>query len=173
MPIPFVVPLAAAIAGLLASAPCWNPPVDAPVTDPYRAPPCTWCPGNRGIEYGPRPGQTVTAVAAGTVTFAGSVAGTRYVVVDHADGIRATYGRLATTDVRRGQAVAAGDPIGTTTDGFYFGLRRGLAPDDRPVDPTPMLGVRRYPARLVPLDGTAAPPVGSGRLTCPKSPAGR
>ena len=67
---------------------------------------------------------------------------------------RATYGRLATVAVSRGQSVRAGDRLGTTTDGFYFGLRRGVAPDDAPVDPTPMLGVRRYPPRLVPVDGT-------------------
>ena len=46
------------------AVPCWVPPVEAPVTDPFRAPRCEWCPGNRGIEYGPTAGQVVTAVAA-------------------------------------------------------------------------------------------------------------
>ena len=32
------------------------PPVAAPVVDPFREPPCAWCPGNRGIEYGPPAG---------------------------------------------------------------------------------------------------------------------
>jgi murein DD-endopeptidase MepM/ murein hydrolase activator NlpD len=169
MPLPF----AAAIVAVLAASPCWNPPVDAPVIDGYRAPACSYCPGNRGLEFGPRVGQAVNAVAAGTVTFAGAVAGTRYVVVDHADGMRATYGRLATVAVHRGNTVGPGDPIGTTTDGFYFGLRRGTAPDEVPVDPTPFLGVRRYPARLVPTDGTAAPSPGPGRLTCRNLAAGR
>jgi murein DD-endopeptidase MepM/ murein hydrolase activator NlpD len=153
----------------LLAAPCWDPPVAAPVVDPYRAPACTYCPGNRGIEYGPQPGQPVAAVEAGTVTFAGTVAGTRYVVVEHADGVRATYGRLATAAVGRGQQVAAGTRIGTTTDHFYFGLRRP-SPSDDPIDPTPLIGVRRFPPRLVPLDGTPAPSPGPGRLAC-RNPA--
>ncbi len=33
------------------AAPCWNPPVAGRVVDPFRMPACTWCPGNRGIEY--------------------------------------------------------------------------------------------------------------------------
>jgi murein DD-endopeptidase MepM/ murein hydrolase activator NlpD len=165
--------LAAAVAAVVAALPCWSPPVDAPIVDPYRAPACSYCPGNRGIEYGPHPGQVVTAVQAGTVSFAGVVAGTRYVVVDHPDGLRATYGRMSTIEVQRGQSVRAGDRVGTTSAHFYFGLRRGVPPDDRPVDPTPLLGVRRYPARLVPVDGTAPPAPGPGRLVCGKTSTAR
>jgi murein DD-endopeptidase MepM/ murein hydrolase activator NlpD len=165
--------LATIVAALMAGGTCWAPPVHAPVTDPYRAPACTYCPGNRGIEFGPSPGQRVTAVEQGVVTFAGVVAGTRYVVVDHADGVRATYGRLATMAVARGERIGAGVVIGTTTDRFYFGLRHGVAPNERPVDPTPMLGVRRYPSRLVPVDGTPAPSPGAGRLTCRNMAGGR
>ena len=77
---------------------CWLPPVDAPVVDPFRPPPCTWCAGNRGLEYGTPSGVAVRAVAAGEVTFSGTVAGERYVVVRHADGRRATYGGLASFD---------------------------------------------------------------------------
>jgi murein DD-endopeptidase MepM/ murein hydrolase activator NlpD len=150
---------------LVAATPCWEPPVVAPVVDPFRAPACTYCPGNRGIEYGPQPGQVVRAVAGGTVEFAGTVAGTRYVVVEHADGLRATYGRLGTLSVGRGTVIASGARIGTTTDRFYFGLRRP-EPSDEPIDPTPMLGARRFPARLVPLDGTPAPWPGPGTLAC-------
>jgi murein DD-endopeptidase MepM/ murein hydrolase activator NlpD len=169
-----VVPVfAVAVAAMLSISPCWSPPVEAPVVDPYRAPACTYCPGNRGIEYGPAPGQPVKAVAGGRVTFAGVVVATRYVVIDHEDGLRATYGRLATMAVVRGQAVAAGDRIGTTTTGLYFGLRRGTPPNDTPVDPTAMLGVRRYPARLVPADGTPAPSPGPGRLVCRNQGGGR
>ncbi|MCU1360156.1 MAG: peptidase family protein [Ilumatobacteraceae bacterium] len=169
--LPFVGP--AALAALLSVMPCWTPPVDAPVTDPYRAPACTYCPGNRGIEFGPHAGQTVTAVESGVVSFAGSVAGTRYVVVDHADGLRATYGRLATIAVSSGQVVHAGQVVGTTTDRFYFGLRRGIDPNETSVDPMSMLGVRRYRSRLVPVDGTPPLPVGPGRLACGNTTAAR
>jgi murein DD-endopeptidase MepM/ murein hydrolase activator NlpD len=167
---PFPLP---AIIALVLATPCWSPPIVAPVTEPYGAPACTYCPGNRGIEYGPRPGQAVIAVAGGTVSFAGGVAGTRYVVVDHRDGIRATYGRLSTMAVARGADVVAGQRLGTTSDSFYFGLRHGVAPDEVPVDPTPMLGTAVYPARLVPVDGTPALAVGAGRLSCRNAGPGR
>lgn len=144
------------------AAPCWAPPVEAPVTDPFRAPRCEWCPGNRGIEYGPTTGQMVTAVAAGSVEFAGTVVGTRYVVVAHDDGLRATYGRLRTVAVTQGATIRSGQRIGTTSTAFYFGLRRG----DAIVDPTPLLGVERWPTRLVPADGSPAPARPAGRLVC-------
>ena len=47
--------------------PCWNPAVVGRVVDPFRMPACTWCPGNRGIEYEVAPGTAVRSVAAGTV----------------------------------------------------------------------------------------------------------
>ncbi len=141
---------------------CLLPPVDAPVVDPFRMPACSWCPGNRGIEYGPEPDTVVVAAADGEVTFAGTVAGTRWIVIRHGDGLLASYGRLGASRVRVGQHVRGGDWLATTTDRFYFGLRDG----DTPVDPTPLLGRRRYPTRLVPLDGRAGRPVGAGRLVC-------
>lgn len=150
---------------LALTLPCWSPPLDAPVTDPFRPPACTWCPGNRGIEYGPVPGQVVQAVAAGTVTFAGAVAGTWYVVIEHVDGVRATYGRLAEVSLRRGDYALAGQQVGTTTGRFYFGVRDG----ETPVDPTPRLGVRVFPARLVPIDRTPGRSAGPGRLRCPSA----
>ena len=74
----------------------------APVADPFREPACAWCPGNRGIEYGTGAGRrSCGRRRPATVTFAGVVAGTRYVVVDHADGrLRATYGNLASSALR-------------------------------------------------------------------------
>jgi murein DD-endopeptidase MepM/ murein hydrolase activator NlpD len=147
------------------AAACLAPPVDAPVIDPFRMPACEYCPGNRGIEYGPEPGQTVRAVAAGAVRFAGTVAGTRWVTVQHGDGLTASYGRLSTIALSEGDDVTAGQLIGTTTDELYFGLRDG----DRPVDPTPLLGTIRYPTRLVPPGGVRRRAVGAGRLVCRNS----
>ncbi len=83
-------------------------------------------------------GTAVRAANAGTVTFAGSVAGTLHVVVAHQGGLRTSASFLATVTVRRGQRVAHGDVIGTTGNGpdehvgvLHFGLRVG----DRYVDP--------------------------------------
>ena len=67
-----------------------RPPVDAPVVDPFRPPTSPYGPGNRGIDYATVPGTVVRTIAPGTVTFAGVVAGTRYVTVTHADGLRSS-----------------------------------------------------------------------------------
>jgi murein DD-endopeptidase MepM/ murein hydrolase activator NlpD len=147
---------------LLGASPCYLPPVHAPVVDPYREPACEYCAGNRGIEYGPAEGQRVLAAAAGVVSFAGVVAGTRYVVVEHAHGLRMTYGKLAANDVAVGDRVLQGQRIGTTTDEFLLGLRRG----GDYVDPTPYLGALRYRTRLVPTDGARPRPGPPPRLEC-------
>lgn len=144
------------IASLLAPA-CYQMPVEAPVVDPFRAPACAYCAGNRGLEYRTTPGQPVVAAATGTVAFNGVVAGVRYVVVRQADGLLATYGRLVRAEVVVGDAVSQGGPIGAASDQFYFGLRE----DGRYVDPAPRLGVVLFRPRLLPTDGgpARAPPI--------------
>jgi len=145
--------IASLLVSLLSLAmPCYRPPVDAPVAVPFVMPACTWCPGHRGLEYWPMPGTPVRVVAAGVVTFNGVVAGTRYVVVLQADGLRATYGLLASTAVGRGQIVAAGQVVGASGARLYFGLRDAA---DQPVDPTALLGVLTGRPRLVPSGGHA------------------
>lgn len=151
-----------AVPAVAEAAPCWQPPVVAPVIDPFRPPACRWCPGNRGIEYSTRPGTSVRAVAAGTVSFAGSVAGTRYVVVVHADGWRATYGDLARTEVGTGDVVVARSVVGVAGSRLHFGVRDG----SQYLDPTPYLGAWAYRVRLVPLDGSPPASAGRARLTC-------
>ncbi len=152
-----VVCLAASVApGAVGAGPCWHPPVSGPVVDPFREPPCRWCAGNRGLEYRVAAGSVVRAVAAGTVTFAGSVAGIGYVVVGHPDGRRVTYGRLVQESVRRGDTVVAGSRIGRASERFHLGVRI----DGRYVDPAPLVGRVEGRPRLVPTDGTPARPGG-------------
>ena len=90
------------------AAPCWQPPVTGVVVDPFRAPACTWCAGNRGIEYrvgaalgGPRrrnrPGQ-LRRHGRRHALRGGRSAGRR----------RVTYGRLASGRVDVGDVVLAG-----------------------------------------------------------------
>ena len=141
---------------------CLPPPVTAPVVDPFRAPPCAQCAGNRGLEYATVLGTRVTAVAPGLVSFSGVVAGTRYVVVLQPDGLRATYGRLASTSVTVGAVVTTGSVVGTTSMGLFFGLRDG----DTYIDPAPMLGRWTFRARLVPSNRAAARPAPPARLGC-------
>jgi murein DD-endopeptidase MepM/ murein hydrolase activator NlpD len=147
---------------------CLLPPVTAPVADPFREPACQWCPGNRGIEYAVAAGTPVLAAAAGTVTFSGPVAGTFYVVVQHPDGVRATYGQLAGSHLAAGDVVVAGAIVGPSAGGLHFGLRVG----DRYVDPAPFLGRLVERARLVPTDGSAARPAPPPRLECPAAARG-
>ncbi|MEO5900991.1 MAG: M23 family metallopeptidase [Ilumatobacteraceae bacterium] len=141
---------------------CLPPPVAAPVVDPFRAPPCAQCAGNRGLEYATMVGSRVTAVAAGLVSFSGVVAGTRYVVVLQPDGLRATYGRLASAAVTVGAVVTSGSVVGTTSSGLFFGLRDG----DTYIDPAPMLGRWTFRPRLVPANGATARPAPPPRLGC-------
>jgi murein DD-endopeptidase MepM/ murein hydrolase activator NlpD len=143
--------------------------VEAQVAVAYREPACRYCAGHRGIDFDSRAGDSVRAVAAGEVTFAGSVAGTRYVVVAQADGLRATYGGLDRLLVAEGAVVRQRQRLATAAGLVYFGFRRG----DDSVDPTLLLGRWRRPARLVPTDGSARPPAPPARLECPEQARGR
>lgn len=157
-----VAALAAPVPAAPAEAGCLPPPVPAPISVPYREPPCPYCAGHRGVTFDVAPGTPVRAVAAGTVAFAGGVAGVRYVVVAHDDGRRATYGLLSTVAVAAGQRVRAGDVLAASGARLHFGLRDG----ERYLDPTPELGRWLTAPRLVPVDGgrpRASPPA---RLVC-------
>jgi len=151
--------IGAVVALVMLMPTCYLPPVNAPIVDSFRAPACTFCAGNRGLEYELAPGTPVVAAAAGVVRFSGVVVGVRYLVVDQTDGRVATYGRLGAARVALGSAVRQGDVLATTSDRFFFGLREG----QRYVDPAPFLGHARFRPRLVPTGSwpkrRAPPPV--------------
>jgi hypothetical protein len=147
----------------LVGGPCYQPPVHEPVAVPFVLPQCTYCPGHRGVEYQLDAAVAVTAVADGTVTFAGVVAGTRYVVVLHRDGLKATYGLLSSVELAKGDVVRRGEVVGRSSLRLYFGLRDAA---DRPIDPTPLLGRWVGRPRLVPTDGRPPRPGPPPRLAC-------
>jgi murein DD-endopeptidase MepM/ murein hydrolase activator NlpD len=159
----FVATIVAAVPGGAAVA-CLRPPVEAPISRPFDAPPCQWCAGHRGITYEVAAGTPVRAAAAGTVTFSRVVVDIRYVVVRHGDGLLATYGGLASTTLAAGDGVAAGAIVGRTGEELYFGLR--TAPDTY-VDPLPRLGVLDVLPYLVPTDGTERRRPPEPVLRCP------
>ena len=128
------------------------PPVDGPIVDHFRPPACTWCAGNRGIDYAVAPGTSARASAAGVVTFAGPVGFDLFVVVAHADGLRTTYAFLASVGVSVGDRVAQGQVVGATGDRLHFGVRRG----DAYLDPERLLAGLVVRSRLVPTDGSPA-----------------
>jgi murein DD-endopeptidase MepM/ murein hydrolase activator NlpD len=111
-------------------------PTTRPISDPWRPPANPYAAGNRGIEFATVAGDQVLIPAAGSVTFAGSVAGTYYLVVLHADGIRTTLGGLTGSAFHIGDTVTAGQIAGTAAGRIHFGARVG----DLYIDPTPLLG---------------------------------
>ena len=114
-------------AALPAVAPTHVPPVDAPISDPFRPPAGPYGPGNRGLEYDTRPGTPVRASAAGAVVFAGPVGGALHVTLAHDDGVRTSYSFLASVEVVLGQQVDQGFRIATTGERLHFGARAGDA----------------------------------------------
>jgi len=150
-----------------AAPPCWFPPVEGTVTDPFREPPCPWCPGNRGIEFDVGDDVVVRAAASGRIEFVGSVADVRYVVVRLTNGWRHTYGQLTSTSSAPGGVVLAGGAVGRASDIFFFGLRIG----DEYADPAPFVGILRGRPRLIPVDGTSARPAPPPQPKCATAPA--
>jgi triacylglycerol esterase/lipase EstA (alpha/beta hydrolase family) len=124
------------------------PPVAAPVTDAFRAPPHPFGAGNRGIEYDTTPGAAVTASADGRVVFAGPVAGSLHVTVLHADGVRTSYSFLDEVRVAVGQQVRQGDPVGTAGERLHFGARLG----DAYFDPASLFGTTTVEVELLPFE---------------------
>jgi murein DD-endopeptidase MepM/ murein hydrolase activator NlpD len=124
-------------------------PTNRPISDPWRAPANPYAAGNRGIEFATVAGDQVLIPAAGSVTFAGNVAGTYYLVVLHPDGIRTTLGGLAGTVFHVGDTVTKGQIAGIAAGRIHFGARVG----DLYIDPTPLLGKPSGPAWLTKTSG--------------------
>ena len=105
-------------------------PVPGPVVAKFQAPACEWCAGRRGLVFDSQPGEEVRAVVEGHVSFAGVVAGIRYVTLITGDGWKVTFGRLQSTTLTRGDHVAAGEVVGTAGDNLFLSLRFGRTPYD-------------------------------------------
>jgi len=121
-------------------------PTPAPVLDPFRLPDGKYGPGNRGIEYETGELDRIVAAARGTVVFAGPVAGSLFVTVDHGDGLESSYGFVGHILVREGQEVTDGDLLALSDGPFHFSVRL----HGEYVDPEPLFGSRRVVVRLVP-----------------------
>lgn len=139
-------------AGPVASPPVlYRLPVRGPIIDPFRAPVGPYGAGNRGVEIGTVPGTAVASAADGDVTFAGPVGGDLFVVVSHSDGVRTTYGFLATISVSAGAVVHLGDAVGTARSSVHWGARHG----DSYFDPMTLLSAGTVKVRLVKGRGSA------------------
>jgi len=131
------------------------------VVNPFEPPSHAWGPGHRGVDLLGSVGQPVRTSLAGTVSFAGRIAGRGVVVVDHGD-TRTTYEPVA-AEVRVGDAVVAGQTVGTLE---WFGshclpracLHWGLIEGPfRYLDPLTLVSCSPRPVRLLPLAASPAP----------------
>ncbi len=114
-------------------------PVAGEVVRPFDPPDSAFGAGHRGVDLRAVPGEDVRSPLAGTVAFAGRVAGAGWVTIDHGGGLATTYGVLDDLAVAEGQPVAAGDVLGRVAAGrghLDWGARR----DGRYVDPLGLLG---------------------------------
>ncbi len=108
-------------------------PVRGPVVHGFEAPAGPYGPGHRGIDIAAPFGSPVVAAQDGVVAFRGWVAGSLFLSIDHADGIRTTYSWLSHTLVRRGDKVNKGQTVARTGSGhpgeasphLHFGARLG------------------------------------------------
>lgn len=143
----------------------WPLAPDPVVVASFRPPAQQWGPGHRGVDLLGSVGQPVSAIGAGTISFAGVIAGRGVVVVNHG-ALRSTYEPVV-AHVTRGQSVTAGQVIATLAGVhshcapracLHLGVRRG----DGYVDPLTLLGPRAV--RLKPLtDGVlSSAPDGAG-----------
>jgi murein DD-endopeptidase MepM/ murein hydrolase activator NlpD len=175
-------------AGVLADRPpCWPGPTGAgaaggyawPVTGPvlrgFEPPPDPYSSGHRGIDIGAPFGSPLGSAQDGTVAFAGYVAGSLYISIDHPDGVRTTYSWLSAVTVTKGQVVTRGQIIGSTGHGhpeveqphLHFGAKVGSAY----IDPMTLLGPGSVVGliHLAPLDGPGTSPASAAtgpRLLC-------
>ncbi len=132
-------------------------PVPGEVVRSFEAPLIRWGPGHRGVDLAAEVGEEVRAAADGEVVFAGTVAGQRWVTLEHAGGVRTSYGPLRDLAVAAGRWVRADQRVGTVAGGhhasrtvLHWGARVGAAY----VDPLLLLEVGRWRPALVGPGGT-------------------
>lgn len=122
-----------------------------PVPDPqvergFEPPPARWAAGHRGVDLTAPPGEKIRAVAAGEVSFAGTVAGKGVVSISLSGSgnpaLRVSYEPVRAR-VRVGERVATGQVVGT--------LMAQPAHCRPPAKPCLHLGLRRGQTYLDPL----------------------
>lgn len=138
----------------------WPLQPDPAVTRAFDAPRPDWTRGHRGVDLAGVAGQPVYAGAAGTVVFAGELAGRPLVSVQHPSGLRTSYEPVRAA-VRPGQAVRTGSALGALLAGhagcpvtacLHWGAMWGPAARADYVDPLGLLA--EIPMVLKPLGGS-------------------
>ena len=127
------VALVASAAPSAAATGGWTWPVTGPIIRGFDPPDSPYGAGHRGIDIAVSAGTPIFAPAAGTVTFAGKVAGHLFLTVNHGGGVASTYSWLSELRVKKGDAVAAGELIaltgwahpGSLIPSLHFGVKLG------------------------------------------------
>ena len=123
----------------------------------FDAPSPNWNSGHRGVDLAGEPDQPVYAAAAGTVVFAGELAGRTLVSIAHPGGLRTSYEPVVAS-VRAGERVVAGAVLGELQAGhadcaaaacLHWGALWGPAARADYVDPLGL--VTSTPIRLKPV----------------------
>jgi murein DD-endopeptidase MepM/ murein hydrolase activator NlpD len=139
----------------------WPVGLRPPVLRGWEPPATVYGRGHRGVDLAAAPGTPVRAVAAGRVSFAGSVAGKGVVSVELTGTgdppLRTTY-EPVTASVEEGDEVEPGEVIGTVDATgshcaaacVHWGLRRGEAYLD-PLSLLPPWMLSPGPSRLLPV----------------------
>jgi murein DD-endopeptidase MepM/ murein hydrolase activator NlpD len=160
------------VAVMLAAVLLWAPPARGDssrlnwplrprpaVVRTFDAPAPDWNRGHRGVDLAGKPGQPVYAAGAGTVVYAGLLAGRQVVSLAHRGGLHTSYEPVQ-ADVHVGQSLAAGTVIGELLAGhpgcpvaacLHWGAMWGPAARADYVDPLGLLA--STPIRLKPLHG--------------------
>jgi hypothetical protein len=150
----------------------WSWPVTGPVIRGFEPPASPFGAGHRGIDIAAPAGTPVRAPAPGTVSFAGPVAGSLFLTIDHGFGLSSTYSWVSELVVGVGVAVARGQTValsggchpGDAVACLHFGVRLNGAYVDplaylAPIDVGAMIRL----APLEPGNGLAAATAGISR----------
>lgn len=116
-----------------------EPRFDWPVDDPqveqqFERPINPWAPGHRGVDLVAEQGTVILSPQAGTVSFAGKVAGKDVVSVRHRGGVTSTF-EPAVTELSVGDTISRRQPVGIVEGNsdhcedrcLHWGLKRGTA----------------------------------------------
>jgi murein DD-endopeptidase MepM/ murein hydrolase activator NlpD len=135
--------------GVLESLDVWVSPISGAyrITATFGQAGSLWASDHTGVDLAAPAGTPVSAVAAGTVTFAGNAGayGTRVKIL-HADGTETSYSHLSRLDVTEGQSIGQGaviGAVGSTGNSTGPHLHLELVPAGGvAVDPVPALLAR-------------------------------
>jgi murein DD-endopeptidase MepM/ murein hydrolase activator NlpD len=113
------------------------------IVEAFVAPAHEYGPGHRGVDIAPSdPAGVISSPAAGVIAFAGPVAGRGVVTIDHGGGLVTTLEPVS-PEATVGEAVVAGEPVGTLSTGGHTppgALHFGVRLDGEYINPLLLLG---------------------------------